>query len=75
MVWKGSIKAQGKLIKKGEALFFKKDVDQERLVQIEGIENSGFIWVAGMPINEFIVRYGPFIVNEVHELSQAIEDF
>lgn len=31
--------------------------------------------VAGVSLNEPVVRYGPFVMNEPHEIEQAIEDY
>ncbi len=31
--------------------------------------------IAGVPLNEPVARYGPFVMNEPHEIDQAIEDY
>ena len=31
--------------------------------------------IAGVPLNEPVVRYGPFVMNEPHEIEQALEDY
>ena len=31
--------------------------------------------IAGFPLNEPVARYGPFVMNERHEIDQAIEDY
>jgi redox-sensitive bicupin YhaK (pirin superfamily) len=31
--------------------------------------------VAGIPLNEPVVRYGPFVMNKPEEITQAIEDY
>ena len=31
--------------------------------------------IAGIPLNELVARYGPFVMNEPHEIEQAIEDY
>jgi len=31
--------------------------------------------IAGVPLNEPVVRYGPFVMNEPHEIEQAFEDY
>jgi quercetin 2,3-dioxygenase len=31
--------------------------------------------IAGAPLNEPIVRYGPFVMNTEAEIVQAIEDY
>jgi len=31
--------------------------------------------IAGIPLNELVARYEPFVMNEPHEIEQAIEDY
>ena len=59
-------------------------VDKEHLVVLsEGERISAhthdeagrFILVAGKPINEPIVQHGPFVMNTVDEIRQAITDY
>jgi redox-sensitive bicupin YhaK (pirin superfamily) len=52
----------------------------ENLTQADGVtlsanETTRLILVAGKPLNEAIVQYGPFVMNTQEEISQALEDF
>lgn len=71
MVAKGRGLAAGKTAQAGELLLFANDA--ERLV-IEASEASHVILLAGQPIDEPIVQYGPFVMNSVEEIEQAFED-
>jgi len=33
------------------------------------------MFLSGAPIDEPLVHYGPFVMNSVDEINQAIEDF
>ena len=47
--------------------------DGERLV-LHAKEDAHVIVLAGEPIDEPIVQYGPFVMNTVEEIEQAIAD-
>lgn len=34
-----------------------------------------FLFISGVPLNEPIARYGPFVMNTKQEINQAIEDY
>lgn len=38
-------------------------------------ENARFVLIAGEPIGEPIVQHGPFVMNQGHEIREAITDF
>jgi len=44
-------------------------------VTLEAAEDARLILVAGKPLNEPIVQYGPFVMNAQHEIHQALSDY
>ncbi len=42
---------------------------------ISAKEDTQFVVLDGMPIDEPVVQYGPFVMNSPEEINQAIEDF
>ncbi len=44
-------------------------------VTIKAGEDARLILIAGKPLNEPIVQYGPFVMNTQEEIHQALDDF
>ncbi len=44
-------------------------------VRIQALADATLVWLAGQPIAEPIVGYGPFVMNSENEIRQAIDDF
>jgi quercetin 2,3-dioxygenase len=44
-------------------------------VRITATEDARLILVAGKPLNEPIVQYGPFVMNTQQEIHQALDDY
>jgi quercetin 2,3-dioxygenase len=72
----GSFGAESEKATDGQMVLFASDGDEVR------IENSAdakatleVLLIAGVPLNEPVVRYGPFVMNTREEIHQAIEDY
>lgn len=71
VVTNGKVHAGDQSAGGGELILFANDGDQ---VQIHADEESHLLLLAGEPIDEPIVQYGPFVMNTMDEIRQAISD-
>ena len=55
-----------------DSILFKNDGDE---ITLTALTDSTVLFLSGEPIEEPLVHYGPFIMNTVDEINQAIEDF
>jgi len=50
-------------------------LDKQGVVNVNSTEDSRFILLAGKPLEEPVVQHGPFVMNTVQEIEQAIQDY
>ncbi len=49
--------------------------DGDRVTVTAGEAGTRFVLVAGKPLNEPVVQYGPFVMNTREEIEQAVADY
>lgn len=68
----GKLESEGNEIGKLNMIEFKNDGDE---IQFRSIQKGKLLFLAGEPINEPMVNYGPFVMNYQGEIKQAILDY
>jgi quercetin 2,3-dioxygenase len=73
LVLKGQVKVNdSKELAEGNFALLKNDGDE---VIVKAVTDSIVLFLSGAPIEEPLVHYGPFVMNTVDEINEAIEDF
>lgn len=73
LVLKGEVKANDSpLVSEGNFILFNNDGDE---INVTSPGESIVMFLSGAPIDEPLVHYGPFVMNSVDEINQAIHDF
>jgi len=50
--------------------------DEDKAIDFKADEKGArFVFISGLPINESVVQYGPFVMNSREEINQAMSDF
>jgi redox-sensitive bicupin YhaK (pirin superfamily) len=71
-VYRGTISIAGTEVPAGRMAILKNEADG---VVIEALEAARAILVAGRPLGEPIVQYGPFVMNTQAEIQQTLADY
>ncbi len=70
---KGGINVKGYgMVDPESLLVFSEDGNR---ITINSTSNSQFLFLAGMPINEPMAQYGPFVMNNQTEIMEAMRDY
>ena len=73
LVLAGEVTANGsRTVSAGEFILFRNDGDE---VVVNALSEATVMFLSGAPIEEPLVHYGPFVMNTVDEINEAIEDF
>ncbi|HHU93524.1 MAG TPA: pirin family protein, partial [Alcaligenaceae bacterium] len=72
VLYEGNAMIKGQTLSPNQLAILANDGDQ---VEIQSQTGAKFLVVAGKPLNEPIVQYGPFVMNSEQEIHQAINDY
>lgn len=73
-VYRGSVKIAETTVPAGRMAVLANEEDADG-VTIQALEESRVLLVAGKPLNERIVQYGPFVMNSEEQIRQALQDY
>jgi redox-sensitive bicupin YhaK (pirin superfamily) len=72
----GLFGAEGERAVDGQMVLFARDGDELRIENpADAKATLEVLLIAGVPLNEPVARYGPFVMNTENEIREAIEDY
>jgi quercetin 2,3-dioxygenase len=74
---KGIFGNDGQVATRRQIVVFRNDSDQVLIREgnADGKSNLEALLIGGVPLNEPVARYGPFVMNTQSEIYQAMEDY
>lgn len=73
-VYRGAVAAQGTAVPRARMAIFANDAGTDG-IRLYAQEDSRLLLIAGEPLREPIVQYGPFVMNTTDQIRQAVQDF
>ena len=70
-VYQGEVRVGDKLVKRGQMA----TLGEGDSLEISATENSGLLLFGGLPLNEPVAHYGPFVMNTQAEIDEAVADY
>ena len=72
LVMKGDVTLGGRAVATGDFAILAHDGDS---IVVDASTDAQLLVMGGEPIDEPVVAYGPFVMNSVREIQQAMVDF
>jgi len=73
-VYRGEVEVAGSAVPVQRMAILSNDADADGVV-IESARESRVLLIAGQPLKEPVVQYGPFVMNSEQEVYQALADY
>ena len=73
-VYRGEVEVAGNAVPVQRMAILSNDADADGVV-IESARESRVLLIAGQPLKEPVVQYGPFVMNSEQEVYQALADY
>lgn len=70
-VYDGKIEIDEAYLKVGELAV----LTPAETLRVNSLEEARFLVISGKPLNEPVARYGPFVMNTMDEINQALQDY
>jgi redox-sensitive bicupin YhaK (pirin superfamily) len=74
-VYRGELQIAGARVPRKQMAILDNPADSDGLMVEAGAAETRALLIAGRPLNEPIVQYGPFVMNSRQEIYQAVLDF
>jgi quercetin 2,3-dioxygenase len=68
----GAVTAQGEAVSAGQAVHFSREGG---MLKVLASERAHVVMLYGMPLNEPVVRHGPFAMTNQADIVRAIQDY
>jgi redox-sensitive bicupin YhaK (pirin superfamily) len=73
-VYRGELEIEGAVVPAGRMAILANGVDRDG-VRMRATQASRALLIAGEPLREPIVQYGPFVMNSTAQIQEAVRDF
>ncbi len=70
-VYQGSVRVAGQTVSQGHMAY----LSEGEQLELNAGESAGLLLFGGIPINEPVAHYGPYVMNTEAEIEQAIRDY
>jgi len=75
-VFAGAVSVNGTKFESGQMVVFERSAGEIRIeADVESDETAQLLIIGGAPLNEPIVRYGPFVMNTRQQIVDAVTDY